>query len=530
MPFPYPYDPSGGEPTNLIANELHSVVPPSDPHRANFIVPRAAPFFQAGSVLRTGPLNTDPVLVEGQDYIYTHYFVEATRSLGRPVFGSVMFLDRNYTGDIYMTYQTLGGSYTLDDYSIIENLTRSLYNLRIVTWTQIVGLIAAFPPEEHPHDTADLTGMTDVVAVIQQIVDAIVAQGANMPSLVATLMNHITGPASHTKAQVGLSLVSNFATATALDADNNSASTFATPSIVSYMIGVALNTLWNRLRANGIDADLQATNLLSAGTDLNTVVGTGEYYFDTAINPVLGAPCTRGILTVSRRNANNLCQFVQSSDLDGRLYTRTRVDPTWGNWKQWITLADVPNTNNFLGEMTILTAGTHNVTVLPGETIRAILIGGGGGGGGYTTDGHPGGNTTMTIPLGLIATANGGAAGSGGYGAESNIYYLDPPARTDSSFVRQFFPRFFVNYQNNDTFLPTALDAYGDGGNRNPTVPSNWRVASIGGQAGCIDVTYRNDTNANQIVTFVVGAGGLKGDAGAGDGASGAVGIVAASV
>lgn len=237
LPFPYEYDPEGTLLDNKIVNELHVVVPPTDPELANFIVPRAAPFYVTGLKIRTGTLITDPELTEGVDYVLTHHFVEATQALNKAVYGSIMFLDRSYTGNIYLTYQTLGGAYTLDDYSIVESLTRSLYNLRVVTWTQIAGLPAAFPPVEHPHDVADLTGMSDVVAVLEGIRDELIALGANVPSLAGAFQNHITTLAgAHTKGAVGLGLLDNFATAVEQDIIDLATNKYVTPAMVKRAI------------------------------------------------------------------------------------------------------------------------------------------------------------------------------------------------------------------------------------------------------------------------------------------------------
>lgn len=236
MPYTYLYDPTGVLPANTLVAELHNVTPPIDADRANFIVPRAAPFFQQGLVIRTGPSTGSPVLVEGIDYILTHHFVEASQYLSKPIYGSVMFLNRLYNGNVYLTYNTLGGAFTLDDYGIVESLTRSLYNIRTVTWAEIAGLPVAFPVVPHPHDIADLTGMAEVVTAINDLAFAISSQGGNVASILATLTNHITGVASHNKSQVGLSLVENLELATQTDVDNIVTNKYMTPAMTHHAI------------------------------------------------------------------------------------------------------------------------------------------------------------------------------------------------------------------------------------------------------------------------------------------------------
>lgn len=301
-PYSLPYDQEGILPSNLFANEIHNVSPPADPLKASFIVPRGAPFFHTGLVVKTGPAPTDPTLTEGVDYQLTHKFVEASQYLSKPIYGSINFVDRNYTGTVYITYQSLGGAYTLADYSIVEALTRSLYNLRTVTWTQIVGLPAAFPPLPHPHDTADLTGMADVVVAIQALVTAINANGANIGSLSAAFANHLTQLGSHSKAQVGLSNVPNWGEATQADIDNQVANKIVPPSLLAYAItrfntiGVTVNDATEVLKGilrlatlqESIDGDLGDVAVTPAGLEAffnqflsATQIQVGDLYFTT---------------------------------------------------------------------------------------------------------------------------------------------------------------------------------------------------------------------------------------------------------
>ncbi len=219
-PNTYQYDPTGVDPDNLITNEIQVVTPPIDPTRANFIVPRAGPFFKDGFILRTGPAVTDPLLQEGVDYEFTHKHQEASLSLEKEVYGSINFLNRAYSGTVYETYQTIGGPYTLADYTIVENLTRSLYKLKVVTWGQIVGIPVAFPPPPHDHDNADLTGVCDFLTKMDQLIAAVLANGPNIGAIASTLANHLMGLASHTPSQVGLGLVPNWGPASQDDIDN----------------------------------------------------------------------------------------------------------------------------------------------------------------------------------------------------------------------------------------------------------------------------------------------------------------------
>lgn len=265
MPFPYLYDPTGMLPANQVVDELHHVTPPVALDRANFIVPRAAPYFTAGLVIRTGAGALAPALIEGTDYIFTHHFVEASQHLNAPIYGSIMFMNRAYVGDVYLNYQTIGGAFTLDDYGVVESLTRSLYNIRTVTWDQILGVPVAFPVVPHPHDVADLTGMAEVVTMLGNILTALQGQGGNIGSLMSTLVQHIGGSASHNKSQVGLEHVQNYGMA-------------GTPELTTLPANKYVSPEW-------VWAAIELFNLGEAGVSQSTesVVGITRYATDVEV-------------------------------------------------------------------------------------------------------------------------------------------------------------------------------------------------------------------------------------------------------
>ena len=313
MPTPYQYDPFGNYPPNLITNEHHSVTPPTASDQANFIVPDAAPFFALGLIVRSGPAPTDPVLVEGTDYILTHRFVEASQFLNRQIYGSITFLNQMYSGMVWLTYQTLGGTYTLDDYSIVENLTRSLYSIRVVTWTQVVPLVAAFPPLPHPHNVADLTGMADVVVVLNSILTALQQSGGNVNTLATTLQTHLNAVSSHSKSQVGLGLLDNFRTATQQDIENGVPNAYVTPEMLIYgigrfvtgsgSVGLVLDLLASSVQRayNGSSEQYEDSLLLNNAfvtVDCDNYIKEGKYWVEDMAN-IANAPFSRCVMEVT---------------------------------------------------------------------------------------------------------------------------------------------------------------------------------------------------------------------------------------
>lgn len=171
----YPLDTTGTANTNLITNETHNVNTPATLEDIGFIVPRAAPFFKEGLIVKNGTTTWQ----EGVHYFLGHHFVEASLKFGKAIYGSIVIIDRNFTGTLNLQqYQTLGGEFLLDDYSIVENLTRSQFRILTVTWSQIVGLPAGFAPLPHQHDPMAVQSFEDVIASLDGIKNAIIAANA----------------------------------------------------------------------------------------------------------------------------------------------------------------------------------------------------------------------------------------------------------------------------------------------------------------------------------------------------------------
>lgn len=388
-PYTYEYDPTGLDPTNLIANEIHSVTAPVDPLRANFIVPRAAPFFRAGMVVSTGPMVTDPVMVEGVDYTLTHHFLEASRSVEQPVYGSINFLNRAFTGTVYLTYQTIGGAYTLADYTIVENLTRSLYKLMTVTWAQMVGVPVAFPPTPHDHDNEDLTGVVDVLDKLQGIINAINANGGNLASLASSFNNHLTAMfGAHTPAQVGLPLVPNWAPATQDDIDNRATNKFVSPDALYHAIarfsltGVTVSDATETWRgiirlATSLEVDAGTLdNVAVSPLQLFNYVDSIAQAFQSATEIKVGDPY---FTTVIGRDPNTFLGYgTWSRYAEGRMLVGydannprfNTIGATGGEEKHQLTTPELPSHNTTLELPVRTNGGGGDPLDLPGLTMN----------------------------------------------------------------------------------------------------------------------------------------------------------------
>lgn len=254
MPTPapntYPFDGSGTAATNLVSNENQSLTL-TNYRDYNFVIPNFAPFFADNLKVKhketvTSPLTT---LTEGIDYYPALSFVGATRATAKPVYGAISFTNLKLTGFLEITYQTVGGEWTLSVQKITELAANVIYNPRTTTWETLVNVPAYFPPLDHAWKLDDLVGQKEVLAGLDSIEKAILNRDTD-----ANLLAHATNysnPHRTSKSQVGLAKVMNYAPATlaeSVEARRNDL--YATPAGVKAFID-----------SLGLDKDLSFVSL-----------------------------------------------------------------------------------------------------------------------------------------------------------------------------------------------------------------------------------------------------------------------------
>ena len=210
MSNPYSFDPTGQLAANRINNEQQIITAPN--HRNHhFVVPTFAPYFADNVTITYRDLsnNTRP-LVEGIDYHHGFQFIGASRACAKPIYGGISFLNLELTGVVTISYNTVGGDWTIDAQQIEEILSDTLRNPRVTTWEQVVNVPELFPPVDHEWYLQDLVGMKEVKDKVEEIALAI----ANKPST-----NPLEGIDLYpNKNQLGLGNVDNFKTASDAEA------------------------------------------------------------------------------------------------------------------------------------------------------------------------------------------------------------------------------------------------------------------------------------------------------------------------
>ncbi len=279
----FPFDSTGLSPKNLVENELRVVLPPAGIKDQSFIVPNAAAFFASSLVIKDSPNATGRVLREHVDYELSHYSVAASLATGKPCYGSITFIDRYYTGNVYLTYRSVGGDFSRFDRTWVEQQTKERYAMRHITFDQIVGVPSEFPTDIHTHKPEDMVGLSEVAAGLSAIAAAIrEANRADVTSFIAQLGNHLNSAGAHSPSQVGLGNLFNYKVSTSADIDAQRFDRYVTAGVLSTWVTGKLNAL----------------------ADTIPVVNLTNYY--------------------TKSEANN--QFVDATEFAQLTYTRAQID------------------------------------------------------------------------------------------------------------------------------------------------------------------------------------------------------------
>ena len=186
--MPYPFDPTGLLPSNIINNEPHNVSVTNGVDNY-LIVPLATPFH--GSTFRLISPTGD-MLTLGVDYEYTHHWAQATDVIGTPVYSGVVLLDVNADpGEYKLGYSTIGGNYVDNRPNAIQSGLHALGGISNIDWSTAP---AAFPATPHSHPVSELDGMTQVYARLAAIESAITNQTNDITMADITDFGSATGP------------------------------------------------------------------------------------------------------------------------------------------------------------------------------------------------------------------------------------------------------------------------------------------------------------------------------------------------
>lgn len=475
----YALDILGTNPNNKVS-ETRTLTKKAIDGRA-FVVPKAAPFFAEGVVVVSGGVR----LIENKDYHLILVSEELSHSVERKVVGGILFNTLAINSVVSFEVQTIGGDFNLPIGSTVENLARLIRNPTFTTWSQLVGTPAGLPTHSHVHDWGSTVGYEGFQNRLEQLTNALLltggAGGGNDSAFLTSLQNHILSTAAHTPTAVGLGNVSNFPLAQ--DADYNKApypnNRYVTPRSVMYAIARFIgNDLEEQTqRINNLAQTLENnTNayreLLTEWDDLQLTLLAVSQNYGTMLNTLNGYKEDLIRFEQEYRNVGKqqelwnakVTEFNQTMISYGKQYDsviKTRdellagfanLTTAYNEHRTLVTNVETTLTeavkrleniekHHVYPESKILTSGSYNFKIKPGQKFAITLIGAGGGVGEYVTDtpsvgaiynGEHGGSTSMFCLQDLtngeyspstdaVAIAGGGFGGISSYGNTAGV-------------------------------------------------------------------------------------------------------------
>lgn len=219
MPVTYPFDTTGLASSNFVNNEVHTLTEINQtPYRV--IIPVFAPFYLDNlSVIHVSNTNIETPLVENVDFALALEYVDASRSIGKMVYGGITINTQLVNGTIKIGYQIIGGDWIADPNYVLEQLAIYVYNPRITVWDQVTNKQQIFPPINHDQSAEYIGNYNELIDAVATITDAIVNSPSNTFPIVAHLAD-LANPHNTTKEQVGLGDVPNLPLANDTDVTN----------------------------------------------------------------------------------------------------------------------------------------------------------------------------------------------------------------------------------------------------------------------------------------------------------------------
>lgn len=332
----YQYDPTARASANRIVNESVTVIPPTEVTDYSYVIPRAAPFYVESLIIKDGKTTGARTLVENVDYWCVIDFLSASVGLGKRISVGIALLDPNYSGTLYVTYQTLGGNYTLADYSVLEELIRERYVIKHVSYEQIINLPAGFSPEWHNHEIGDMVGMSSVVQSLNAIKTATEGRNGSYDQLQQNLNNHVNSPAAHKPADVGLGNVKNYGVGTLTDAKNGTTTKYVTADILKEYVTFARQDVTGILTISEGDIRYLAAGSLSgyhtkSASDSRYALKSDTYtktQVDSMVSSAGGTGSLDSVYTKIQSDAkyaliDSLNNYIQTSVADNKYATKT---------------------------------------------------------------------------------------------------------------------------------------------------------------------------------------------------------------
>ena len=248
---------------NLVSDEYHSV--PSS--QSTLIKPQYGKFYKQGAhvytLTRTGDLRE---LAYKTEYVFVELDAPVSEITGLEVYKAIHIKTTDHSGNLYLTYQAVGGS-DQPDLTLANSVTNTALTLNnAVNYSDIENKPSKFNPSPHQHDIADIYGFDYIVQGLEDLRQNLIYSNSAQPGnvvaykdvtirqkvvaaknqiraatqgLSSLLSAHITGssnPHAYTAAMVGLGNVSNYGFTPITGPGGIPLPVYASPSTISSAI------------------------------------------------------------------------------------------------------------------------------------------------------------------------------------------------------------------------------------------------------------------------------------------------------
>ena len=223
-------------------------------------------------------------MVEGVDYVFGFRFIQATMRAGKVLYGSVQFINRKFSGDVYLEYRTVGGIWNIDAQKINHILSEWMHNPVTTSWEQVADLPQQFPVIEHTHDINKMPGIEELIAEVRKL------GSASRESLQESIINQVNLAVGRiTKNDIGLGNIRNLSTLPATKYTDRSEDYYVTPkSVVGIIDNYIKPMIVEHINARGnvhhlTAADIGAITTLDLNNALSGKLGKNEKAADTTL-------------------------------------------------------------------------------------------------------------------------------------------------------------------------------------------------------------------------------------------------------
>lgn len=474
----YTLDSTGKNPANKVS-ETRTLTRKAIDGRA-FVVPKASPFFAESVKI----ISNGKILVEDKDYHLILVSEELSAICAKKIVGGILFNTVNVNTSVTFEVQTIGGDFNLPIGNTVETLTRLIRNPSFTTFSQLVGTPVGLPTFDHNAEwgsTVDYAGFINKFDQLILILLNMTSGGGDASGFLQALNNHLNSTTAHDKKAVGLGNVMNYAIAQDEDFNNKPYlnTKYVTPRTVMYAIdryiGTVLETQTRTISelSETVSSNTQAyRQLLNQWEDLSLTLQGINNNYQQMVNTVNSYREYVQRLEIEYRTINEqqkswldtvtgFSKNMETFTNDYRQIIETkqqlidsfaRLESAYTDFQQIVSTLSTTTTahskqitdlekHNLYPTSKVLTSGSMNFKIKPGQKFSITLIGAGGGVGDYVTDapsfgavynGEHGGSTILhclqditngeyTPSPDAFAIAGGGFGGIATYGSNTGV-------------------------------------------------------------------------------------------------------------